>query len=367
MTLRTGIIGTGFGARVHAPILQLHPDYEVVALSGVTRGKAQEVAASLGIKNAYSDWKTMLTDCNLEVVVIASNPTLHMEMVLASLDAGCHVICEKPPALNLSQALAMKSAAQIRGKAAVMNFEFRFNPDRQAIYKTIKSGVLGDILHVDWAEASAMWPQIANRPDSWLWKTEAAGGFFGAIGSHMLDSLHFWFGPLQSVMGNTVCHVAAREGNQGLVMNDADDSFYVHGKLASGGTCNVQFTAAAVGVESRLQIFGTKGTLTLCGKELKLAKHGGSFESIALEPLMDTSALDLALQHYVHPQWMLYSRFADSIRSLQQNRPEPVKHLDASEMLDEMLASMVDAAYVQAVMDAVRRSQHTSLVPIESW
>jgi predicted dehydrogenase len=350
LALRTGIIGTGYGTKVHAPILKAHPDFEVVAVASMRQGRAQEAAALLEIPAAFDNWLEMIQGVELDAVVIASNPAHHMEMTLAALDAGLHVICEKPPALNLSQAKAMMAKAAQVNTVSAMNFEWRYLPERQAIKRILNEGKLGQILHVNWHETWPMWPAIQDRPASWLWRTETGGGMLGAIGSHMIDSLHYWFGPLHQVVAVTENHVPFRPSVSGSEATDADDSFFFTGILRSGGTCTVQFHLSSVATSSRLEVYGTEGTLQLTQSELLFAsRQDGVFQPVEKEPLMDASDFPDTIRTYVHPQYTFYTEFAHAVHGETANA----------------LPTLSDAAYVQAVIDAIRVSNHRSSVPVQ--
>lgn len=102
MSIRAGVIGTGFGAMVHAPVLKVHPAYEFVAIASIRPGRAEQAATAHGISKAYDDWLQMLHENNLDLIVIATKPCLHVEMVERALATSHHVLCEKPLASECS-------------------------------------------------------------------------------------------------------------------------------------------------------------------------------------------------------------------------------------------------------------------------
>ncbi|MCL6637804.1 MAG: Gfo/Idh/MocA family oxidoreductase [Alicyclobacillus sp.] len=347
MTLRVGIIGTGFGARVHAPLLQSHKDFELVAISSVYRGHAHTAAADAGIPRSYDQWQEMLHTESLDVVVVASNPRHHLEMTLAALSKGLHVLCEKPPALNLAEARTMAEAARRSNRIAAMNFEWRYLAERQAIRRLLQERRIGEVLHVHWIEAWPFWPEVQHRPPSWLWESTSGGGQLGALGSHMIDSLVYWLGPIQSIQGDVSVHITARQSEQGdWVACDADDSFCFHGHLVSGPTCTVQLHISSVPVPPRIEFFGTEGHLLWDGTELRLAQRSGSipgqFQPVALDrwPAEQLSAFREDLRRFVQPQHCLYTDLARAI---------------AGDTVPS-LPTLDQAVHVQAVIDAIRVS-----------
>src|SRR6266545_8135839 len=109
--VRVGVIGTGFGANVQVPGFKCVSGVEVVAITSAHLDRAQAVAAQHAIPHAYDDYREMLRDLELDLVSVVSPPYLHHEMTLAALEAGAHVLCEKPFAMDLGEALAMRDAA----------------------------------------------------------------------------------------------------------------------------------------------------------------------------------------------------------------------------------------------------------------
>ena len=112
-TYRIGISGAGFGVKAHLPALLAHPRFEVVALASPS--SAQAIAAERKIPHAFTSAQAMIAGCELDAITIASPPFTHRDAVLAALDAGLHVMCEKPFALNVEEAEEMVAAVARRG------------------------------------------------------------------------------------------------------------------------------------------------------------------------------------------------------------------------------------------------------------
>ncbi|HEY0798150.1 MAG TPA: Gfo/Idh/MocA family oxidoreductase, partial [Candidatus Baltobacteraceae bacterium] len=141
--LRVGVVGSGFGATVHVPAFQAHPRFEVVAIASPSRANA--IAAERGIAHSFPSCAQMVAGVELDVVSIASPPVHHHEDVLAALARGKHVLCEKPFALNLTQAEELYAAAQRAGTVCALAFEFRYLPERIATRELISNGHLGPL------------------------------------------------------------------------------------------------------------------------------------------------------------------------------------------------------------------------------
>ncbi len=131
--IRVGVIGTGFGAAVHIPALKHLPEFEVAAVCSRRAARARSVAAEHKIPTVCTDFREMVNDQEIDAVVVAAPPYLHHQMTLAALEAGKHVLCEKPMARNLAEARDMVKMAERAGVAAMVNHEFRFLPLRSRI------------------------------------------------------------------------------------------------------------------------------------------------------------------------------------------------------------------------------------------
>src|SRR5262245_8058818 len=107
MTIRAAVIGASFAKEAYLPALATIPDVELVAISSAHMESAKAVAEKFNIPNAYADWKVMLEKHPLDLVGIATPTIYHAPMTLAALEAGAHVICEKPMAMNSNESLLM--------------------------------------------------------------------------------------------------------------------------------------------------------------------------------------------------------------------------------------------------------------------
>lgn len=349
MAIRIGIIGTGFGARVHLPLLKRHEAFEVIAVAGVRRGRAAEEAAQASV-SAYGDWKEMIRDAGLDAVVLASSPQLHADMVEEAASAGIHVLCEKPPGMGVRDALRMRDAVKSSGVVGAMNFEWRYEPARLRIAELLRDGRLGRILHIAIAQNSGRYPALRNVPAGWLWKRESGGGMLGAVGSHLIDALQVFGGPIQSAQGSVKVNVPVRTLDSGVEETaDADDSFASVLRFSSGAEATLRFTLSTRGDDLRIEVHGTEGTAVDVGdREVQLSLAGGDFSLLELEPRLELPDISEAVRRFAHPQMRLYSDFAAKIRG------------EAA----EGLPSLDDALRVQGVMDAIYQSSERGFLTV---
>src|SRR5690242_21634140 len=130
--LRIGVVGVGFGATVHIPAFQSE-GLEVVAVCSRRPERAQACAAQFGIANAFTDYDAMLRMPGLDAVSIASPVGLHYEQALKAIDAGKHVICEKPFTANEAAARKLYDAAEHSGLTCMVAHEFRYSSGRSYV------------------------------------------------------------------------------------------------------------------------------------------------------------------------------------------------------------------------------------------
>ncbi len=344
--LKVGIIGTGFGALIQAPGFSMHPECEVVALAGVARpGRAAEQAAKLGIPHAYDDWQAMLAQEELDLVSVVSAPHLHHPMTIAALERRIPVLCEKPMALNLAEAQSMADAAQRRGLVGAIDFEFRHNPVRTRFKEMVQEGFLGDLVHFNLTMSLPAFERHVNRPMGWLWREENGGGMLGAIGSHLIDTLRWLLGDIDSVAARLSTHVAERQGEPVT----ADDTFAFLCQMAGSKATGIaqMLMYAHHGFDMRLEAFGTKGTLVLLGDQKLLAGRAGqSLEEVPLPARFDLPGVVYPENpdKHIPPFMVMVDNLVQAIR--RTGAPGPSREY----------ATFADGAAVQAVLDAIRQA-----------
>ncbi len=225
--IRVGVIGTGFGATVHLPALAYLPETEVVAICSRRPDRALAAALDYGIPSHLTDYRELVRDPGVEAVVVASPPHLHHQMSLAALEAGKHVLCEKPMARNLAEARDMVKIADRVGVVAMVNHQLRFLPVRARIKELIDEAYIGEPHAATLTVHRSSLNDPYERPFGWLMEQEKAGGMLGAVGSHHVDALRWWFGEIKGVAGATATMVKRRRLADGVGMAtvDADDNF----------------------------------------------------------------------------------------------------------------------------------------------
>ncbi|MDZ4767478.1 MAG: Gfo/Idh/MocA family oxidoreductase [Chloroflexota bacterium] len=287
MTIKAAIIGASFAKAAYLPALKQFDDVEIVAVASARLDSAQEAASAFGVEHAYDDYRVMLEQHPVDFVGIATPTVHHAPMTLAALDAGAHVLCEKPMAMSADEARAMWEHAESLKRVHVIGHELRFNPNRRKIRDLIAAGHIGAIRHVNITSINAGWGNPASRPAGDWWSlAEMGGGRLGANGSHQIDLLRYWLGEVGAVSGQVATMVPdRRDKTTGEAWTStADDQVSFTLEMQSGALVSVFLSGTArhtIG-NSNL-IFGSEGTIKLADADEKLlvAKAGDDFADVS--------------------------------------------------------------------------------------
>jgi predicted dehydrogenase len=189
--LRVGVIGLGWAGQQHMDGYAQAADADLVALAGMEAAQLASLGDRYGVAqdHRFGDWRELLDQAQLDIVSIAAPTTLHEPIAVAALNAGIHVLSEKPIAQDAPTARRMVEAAESNDRVLDVVFNHRRRGDVQALKKIIDAGLLGEIYY-----AKAGWLRREGIPGlgSWFTRRAAAGGGpLMDIGVHMLDmALH---------------------------------------------------------------------------------------------------------------------------------------------------------------------------------
>ncbi|TBL79008.1 Gfo/Idh/MocA family protein [Paenibacillus thalictri] len=189
--LRVGIIGCGGIAHAkHMPSLAKLPQVSLAAFANRTEDKARQAAQTFGSTDAkvFSDYRRLLEDRTIDVVHVCTANDTHAEITIAALEAGKHVMCEKPMAKTSADARRMVEAAKRSGKKLTVSYNNRYRPDSQYLYRMCRGGDLG---HIYMGKAHALRRRGVPTWGAFLDKEKQGGGPLLDIGTHSLD-LALW-------------------------------------------------------------------------------------------------------------------------------------------------------------------------------
>ena len=198
--LGLGVIGMGgFGLFAVQQFLQT-PNIKLIAIAGSSRDEAHRAAKRFGADRLGSI-DELVARPDVDLVYIATPPFMHYEQAMLALNAGKHVICEKPLAMNPEQGREMLALAKEKGLLMVTNLMQRYNPMFARIKHLIDKNLLGEFLH-GYFENYAGDEGLA--PEHWFWDRSKSGGIFIEHGVHFFDMFVGWFGPGKVVSAQTV-------------------------------------------------------------------------------------------------------------------------------------------------------------------
>ena len=190
-TIRIGIIGCGGIANgKHMPGLRSIENVEMVAFCDIIEEKAQQAAKDYGTDDAkvYTDYKKLLEDKTIDVVHVCTPNRSHSFITVDALEAGKHVMCEKPMAINSEEAKKMLDAAERTGKKLCIGYQNRYRPEMLYLKKEAEDGTFGDIYY---SEAIAIRRRAVPTWGVFINEYEQGGGPLIDIGTHSLD-LTLW-------------------------------------------------------------------------------------------------------------------------------------------------------------------------------
>jgi len=250
--LRIGIVGAGFGQRVHVPAFRSDSRCEVAAICSRTLEGATRAARELEIPYAYGKVSEMLAGGQVDAVSIAVPPAAQPELVVAAAEAGKNVFCEKPLAVDESQATAALAAVERARVVHAINFIFPEIGAWREARSILEKGTLGKLRHAALSWRVETYAYAMGR-DSWKTRSAEGGGTLANFASHSFYYLEWLLGP--------VARIAARLTPPGGSGDARTDAWL---EMASG--CPVSISVAAdafLGAGHRLEIYGDSGSLVL--------------------------------------------------------------------------------------------------------
>lgn len=251
--IRLGIVGSNYGRLVQLPAFRADPRCEVVAMAGSDAARTTARAAEAGIPKAYSDWRALVEDKDVDAVAIATPPSLQAQIATAALALGKPVFAEKPLSNDLPSAHAMLRQAEASGVPAMIDFNFPFVMAWMRAKEMLDAGAVGRLRHV-----TVHW-HIENRTIQMRmrsWKAAGDGG--GVLGNFVAHCFHYleWF-------AGRLTGLSARIS--GLPDDpETETTVAMAMQCADGPPVSLSMSCASfLGAGHRLEFFGEDGTLVL--------------------------------------------------------------------------------------------------------
>ena len=264
MPVKYGIIGCGaIAQRRHMPEAAANSHSKVAAVADPVAERVEEIAKKYGAK-AFTDYKQMLASADIDAVVVAGPNSLHAEQSIAALNAGKHVLCEKPMATTREDAKAMLDAAKKNKKFLMIGLNQRLMPPHVRAKEILKAGKLGKVLAFRTAfqhPGPEGWSVDAGK--SWFFKKGAAiMGVCGDLGVHKADLLRWLLGQEFAEVAGVITTLDKRDPDGKLI--ELDDNAYLTLKTEGGVIGSMILSWTNYGVEENYTVlYCQKGVLGL--------------------------------------------------------------------------------------------------------
>lgn len=358
-TLRVAVLGAGAWSKfAHIPGWQRDPRSEVAVICDVDADRAREYAAHFDIPEWTTDWEATVSRGDIDVVDVATPSHTHFQLSMAALEAGKHVLCEKPVAYDYRETARAARLAQSKGLKTKLGFTFRYSPGVQYARALLDEGFVGEPYFFNGYEQNSQWidpqtplRQVDHEADQSVIQTSSLEGY----GAPIIDIGHWWVGAdyerVVGVMRNFIPERMVRATGQMMRMNIDDGDIFI-GEYTNGVLGSIQTSFVTVGnypgVEAR--IYGSKGAI-IC----RLVEEFGVAETIrvATPDQVEFKQLEIPQHFYPaggHPEESWRSLFyANLIKDFIG------EILDGS---DRNQGNFADGAWVQEVINAVELSHH---------
>jgi predicted dehydrogenase len=290
--INIGVIGLGTISRSHIPTYQKDKRVKLAAICDIDRNWLDFSKHKLQVEHAYVDYRDLLADKNIHAVSICLPSSFHAEATVAALEAGKHVLCEKPMALNIQEATRMHNAALKSGKKLMIRQNQRFEAGSQLMKKQVESGVLGEIYFIRslWRRPLGMMPSpLEKREDgsiysrNWFNEKNKGGGVLRDLGCHLIDLAMYLTGFPKFKDASCSCYRKFTPDieDTGKFIFDSEDLASAHLKFENGMSMEVEMSFGSF-IEEEIcstELYGTKaGICRIQGRDIKFFKNiGGAY------------------------------------------------------------------------------------------
>jgi len=303
--VKIGVIGTGIGSW-HIRGYKELDNCEVVALADLDPIRGRRVAEEFGVPKVFTSYQELLAEEDIDGVSVCTPNYLHSTVSIAAMEAGKHVLCEKPMALNVTEAQRMVEVARKTGRKFMMGFNQRYRADHILLKRYVDSGTLGEIYF-----AKTGWIRRKGTASMGSWfpqKALSGGGPLIDLGVHMIDLALWEMGSPKpiSVLGSTYTKFGKyweREEpppkEYKAQVFDVEDFAFAMIRLDNGATLSLEVSWACFTKEESffLNLYGTKGGINLRPLELYTERYGNPLD-VALK-FNETSGFEAQVAHFV--------------------------------------------------------------------
>lgn len=348
-----GIVGAGFARTTQIPGFRNCEGARIVAITSRRREHAESVAKEFGIEHVAESWRELVQRDDVDLVSVVTPPATHMEITLAALERGKAVLCEKPMAMNATEARLMTDKAGAVGSLALIDHELRFLNGRLKLREMLHTGAIGNVRHCNYLFRSD-YRGVLTRTWDWWSDEKMGGGTLGAIGSHAIDSFRWLLGvEVSEVCALLSTHVAERPEKKGGTLrpvttdDDAKLMFkFAESEITKGTTGTASLSVVESGAHlNQLEVYGSSGALMVAesGELWHSPAGSGAWKPVPVDPNPLAPGMS-------EGSWSRgFTAFAKKI----------VAALSAGEKTVAGAATFADGYRVQLVLDAARKSNQS--------
>lgn len=309
-SVKIGVIGAGSISGVHLEAYQNHSDAVIHAICDLNEERARKAAEQYGAAHVYTDYRELLANEEIEAVSICTWNNAHAEISIAAIEAGKHVLVEKPLCMTVEEAFAVQKAVRASDRIFQVGYVRRYDPNAQMLREFVDKGEFGELYY---AKASTI--RRLGNPGGWFADPKRSGGGpLIDIGVHVIDLCWYMMGKpkVVSVSGNTYHKLGNRSNVKNLSFYKAADynpdeasgvedlaNALIRFENGASIQVDVSFTLHAVKNEGAVKLYGTKGGFEI-DPEVKMVKEMHD-TILNIEPQVD------------HPSFQFRESFAAEI------------------------------------------------------
>lgn len=363
MKLNIGLLGYNFMGKAHsfgidnAPFCfdtEIEPVKKVIC--GRTESKLNQAAEEYGWEETETDWKKVVQRDDIDLISVATPTVVHKDMVIEAAKNGKHVFCEKPLAMDATEAREMLDTVKKAGVIHFLGHNYRRVPAISLAKKLIEDGKLGEIYHFRGVYLQD-WIMDPEFPATWKLSKSAAGfGPHGDLNSHIIDLSRFLIDELEEVVGMEENFIEERPDPDNPASKkevDVEDMAAFLAKFKNGAVGTFEATRFAGGRKNheRIEINGSKGTLVFNFEkmnELKFWTNQEPEEVQGFKKILVTEASHPYIEGYWPPGHLIgyentfINEYADLFRAIENN--------------EEITPNFNDGVKINQVLDAVAKS-----------